>query len=139
MEKFAELIAILLEHSQRFTDFWNFQIVISLAVLGFVFSNGELTSNRRMKILISLIFVFVAAYSIFSLSVHQQREEMLWTALEARVSAESAQYTPEEIAYLDSLEPTDFKIKGGALLLANLAVIGAIWLSPKFEVHDPKT
>jgi len=25
MEKFAELISILLQHSQRFLNFWNFQ------------------------------------------------------------------------------------------------------------------
>ena len=86
MEQYAELIGVLLEHSQRFTDFWNFQIVISLAVLGFVFTNREIMSSRRMKFLVSLIFVFVAAYSIFSLSVHQRREVMLWNALEARVS-----------------------------------------------------
>jgi hypothetical protein len=136
MEKYAELISILLQHSQRFMDFWNFQIIVSLAVLGFVFSNGELMSRRRMKILVSLVFVFIAAYSVFSLSVHQQREVGLWTALEARVSAEPAQFTAEEIAYLDSLKPTDFKIKAGALLLANLAVIGAVWLSPKIEVRS---
>ena len=133
MEQYAELIAILLEHSQRFTDFWNFQIVISLAVLGFIFSTPATASNRWMKILLSLVFIFVAAYSVFSLSIHQRREVMLWNALEARVQAEPAQYMPEEVAYLKSLKPTSFNIKGGMLLLANLMVIAAIWINPKFE------
>ena len=34
MEKFGELISVLLEHSQRFIDFWNLQLVISSACWG---------------------------------------------------------------------------------------------------------
>ena len=41
MEKFGELIAILLEHSQRFIDFWNLQLVIALGVLGFSLATTE--------------------------------------------------------------------------------------------------
>jgi hypothetical protein len=66
-----------------------------------------------------------------TLSVHHQREVRLWTALEARVAAAPNQFIPEEIQYLDSLKPTSFVIKGGALVIADLLVILVMWMSPK--------
>jgi hypothetical protein len=133
MEKFGELISILLQHSQRFLDFWNFQIIIILAVLGFAFSNQEVMAKRSIRFLISLVFIFIAGFSAFSLSVHQGREEKLWTAIESRVAADPASFTPEETAYLDSLKPTKFSTKAGAILLADVFVIAAIWASPKLR------
>jgi hypothetical protein len=133
MEKYAELISILMEHSQRFLDFWNFQIIISLAMLGFIFSNPATMARRRIRLAVSLIFIGIAAFSIFSLSVHQVREESLWNALEVRVSSEADQYFLEEIAYLDALKPTAFPIKAGALAIADLVVVGAIWVVPALK------
>jgi len=133
MEKFGELIAVLLEHSQRFFDFWNFQILVSLAVLGFVLSNERLISKRRVRILITLVFLLIAGYSVFSLSVHQRREENLWAALESRVQAAPTQYTAEEITYLHSLKPTAFPIKAGALVFADFLVILVTWFSPTIK------
>jgi len=130
MEKFGELISVLLEHSQRFFDFWNFQILVSLAVLGFVLSNEALVSKRRVRILITLVFALIAAYSVFSLSVHQRREENLWEAIESRVQAAPTQYTKEEISYLQSLKPTAFPIKAGALVAADILVILVTWFTP---------
>jgi len=133
MEKFAELISILLQHSQRFLDFWNFQIIIILGVLGFAFSNQEAMAKRSVRLLISLVFIFIAGFSVFSLSVHQVREEKLWTAIESRVAADPASFTPEETAYLDSLKPTKFLTKVSPILLADAFVIAAIWVSPKLR------
>jgi hypothetical protein len=133
MEKFAELISILLQHSQRFLDFWNFQIIIILGVLGFAFANQEVIAKRSIRLLISLVFIFIAGFSVFSLSVHQGREEKLWTALESRVAADPASFMPEETAYLDSLKPTKFATKVSAILLADAFVIAAIWVSPKLR------
>ena len=133
MEKFAELISILLQHSQRFLDFWNFQIIISLGVLGFAFANQEIMAKRSIRVFFSVVFISVALFSVFSLSVHQEREEKLWTAIESRVAAEPTSFTPEETAYLDSLKPTKFSTKAGAILLADLFVIAAIWASPKLR------
>lgn len=133
MEKFAELIAILLEHSQRFIDFWNLQLVVALGVLGFSLTNPQIVSKKRIRLLLSGIFVAIAAFSVFSLSSHQERAEKLWTALEAHVAAAPSEFLPEEVAYLDSLEPTPFPIKAGALVTADVVVILAIWFSPKFK------
>ena len=131
MEKYAELISILLQHSQRFFDIWNFQIVVSLAVLGFVISNQELITKYRIRTHITIIFLLIAVFSVFTLSIHNQREILLWNALEARVTATPADFTPQEVAYLGSLKPTSFLIKGGALVLADLLVIAVTWLSPR--------
>jgi hypothetical protein len=130
MEKFASLISILLEHSQRFFEIWNFQIVVSLAVLGFVISNQELVSKRGIRMYITVIFLLIAVFSVFTLSVHNQREILLWNALESRVAAAPADFTSREVEYLHSLEPTSFLIKGGALVFADLLVILVTWMSP---------
>jgi len=131
MEKYAELISILLQHSQRFLDFWNIQILVALAVLGFVFSNLELVSRRPVRMIITLIFVFIAAFSVFSLSAHQQREEKLYAAIRYPATATPADFTPTDIAYLDSLKPTPFSTKAGALIIADALMIAVVWFSPK--------
>ena len=133
MEKYAELITILLQHSQRFFDIWNFQILISLAVIGFVLSNEGLVANQRVRVNITAVFVLIAIFSVYTLSVHNGREVLLWNALEARVAASPAQFTPEEKAYLQSLRPTAFVIKAGALVFADLLVILVTWTSPKMR------
>ncbi len=133
MEKFAELISVLLEHSQRFFDIWNLQLVIALGVLGFVLANQQIVSKRRVRLLLSAVFIAIAAFSVFSLSAHQNREETLWTALEARVAAAPGEFIPQEVAYIDSLKPTPFGIKAGALVAADLLVVLVIWFSPKLK------
>jgi uncharacterized membrane protein len=133
MEDFAGLISILLEHSQRFIDFWNLQLVIALGVLGFSLANPQVVARAPIRILISAIFIAIAAFSVFSLSSHQDRAERLWTALEARVAAAPAAFIPEEVAYLDSLEPTPFGIKAGAIVAADALVILIIWYMPKLK------
>ena len=133
MEQFSGLISILLEHSQRFFDIWNFQILISLAVIGFVLSNEGLMTKNMVRVNITIVFLLIAVFSVFTLSVHHQREVQLWKALEARVTAAPDQFSPEETQYLDSLKPTSFVIKGGALVIADLLVILVTWMSPKLQ------
>ena len=134
MEQYANMISILLTHSQRFFDVWNFQILISLAVIGFVLSNEGLVANNKVRINITAIFLLIAIFSVYTLSVHNQREVLLWNALEARVNSSPAQFMPEEITYFDSLKPTSFLIKAGALVLADLLVILVTWTSPKIRL-----
>ena len=133
MDKFSGLISVLLEHSQRFIDFWNLQLVIAIGVLGFALANPQIVSRSRVRLLICAIFIAMAAFSVFSLSVHQYRAELLWTAIEARVSASPAELIPQEVAYIDSLKPTPFGVKIGALLGADILILLAIWFSPKLK------
>lgn len=133
MENFSGLINILLEHSQRFIDFWNLQLVIALGVLGFSLTNSNVISRARVRILISAIFVAIAVFSVYSLSSHQDREEKLWTALEARVAAAPGEFIPEETAYIDSLKPTPFAIKAGAIVASDIVVVLIIWFLPKLK------
>jgi len=134
MEQFSGLISILLEHSQRFFDIWNFQILISLAVIGFVLSNEGLMAKNLVRVNITVVFLLIAIFSVFTLSVHHQREVQLWAVLEARVAAAPSQFTPEEVQYLHSLKPTPFFIKGGALVVADLLLILVTWASPKVRL-----
>ena len=133
MERFSGLISILLEHSQRFFDIWNFQILISLAVMGFVLSNEGLVANNKVRVNITAVFLLIAVFSVYTLSVHHQREVLLWNALEARVNATESQFLPEEIAYFDSLKPTSFAIKAGALVFADSLVVLVTWISPRVQ------
>jgi hypothetical protein len=138
MEIFGELIAVLLEHSQRFIDFWNLHLVVALGVLGFLLANPRVVTHRRIRLLISAIFIATAVFSIFSLSAHQERAEKLWAALRARVASSPGDFLPEETAYIDSLEPTPFPIKAGAIVAADAIVILIIWIFPYF-VREEKT
>ena len=134
MEKFGDLINVLLQHSsQRFIDFWNLQLVIVLGALGFSLANPEIVSKVRVRVLISLVLVGIAAFGLFSLSAHQVRAEKLWAALEARVVAAPGEFLPEEAAYIDSLKPTSFAVKAGAIVAADVLVILVIWFSPKIK------
>lgn len=136
MENFGEIITVLVGHSQRFIDFWNLQIVVSLGVLGFSLANPQIIAHRRVRWLLSAIFIAIAGFSVFSLSAHQDRAEKLWTALEARIAASPGVFLPEEIAYIDSLKPTPFTIKAGALVAANLIVILVIWFIPSYTKEE---
>src|SRR5512138_1556284 len=133
MESLSGLISVLLEHSQRFIDFWNLQLVIALGVLGFSLANSQVVSKVRVRALLSMIFAAIAAFSVFSLSTHQEREEKLWAALEARVAAAPTEFIPEDVAYLDSLRPTAFVTKAGAIVAADALVILVIWFMPKIK------
>jgi len=133
MDRFGELINVLLEHSsQRFIDFWNLQLVVVLGVLGFSLANPEIVSKMSVRIIIVLIFIGIAGFGVFTLSSHQERAKKLWGALEARITTVPNEFFPEEIAYIDSLKPTPFPIKAGALIVADVIVILVIWFIPKF-------
>jgi hypothetical protein len=136
MEQYANTISILLQHSQRFFDIWNFQILISLAVIGFVLSNEGLVASNKVRVNITVVFLLIAIFSVYTLSVHNQREVLIWNALEARVSASPGQFLPEEIVYFDALKPTSFVIKAGAMVVADLLVVLITWISPKVRKED---
>lgn len=133
MEILGELISVLLEHSHQFIEFWNLQLVIALGVLGFTLANPNVISKVRIRMVISIVFIAIAAFSVFSLASHQERAEKLWTALEARISAEPGSFIPEEVAYIDSLEPTPFAIKAGAIVAADIMVILVVWFGSKLK------
>ena len=130
MEKFASLISILLEHSQRFFEIWNFQIVVSVAAVGFVLSNEGLMARNRVRVNVTIVFLLIALFSVYTLSVHNEREILLWSAIQSRVEADSIQLTPAETQYLESLRPTSFLRKAAALVFADLLVIAVTWVSP---------
>ena len=136
MELYAGLISILLQHGQRFFEIWNFQIIISVAVIGFVLSNEGLAAKDRVRVHITIVFLMIAIFSVYTLSVHQQREVELWNALEARVAAAPGQLLPEEMDYLQALKPTPFVIKAGALVVADVLVILITWMSPRVRRDD---
>ncbi len=136
METYAGLISILLQHSQRFFEIWNFQIIITIAVIGFVLSNDGLAAKSRVRINITNVFLMIAIFSVYTLSVHQQREVQLWNSLQARVAAAPGELLPEELDYLQALKPTPFVIKGGALVIANVLVILITWMSPRVRRDD---
>ena len=133
MESFTGLINILLQHGQRFFEIWNFQIIVAVAVIGFVMSNEGLVAKDRVRIHITIVFLMIAIFSVYTESVHHQRETLLWNALEARVAAAPGQFTLEEVNYLNSLKPARFVIKAGALVIVDLLVIAITWISPRMK------
>lgn len=130
MEQYTSSISLLLQHGQRFFEIMNFQIIIAVAVIGFVMSNEGRTAKDRVRMNITIVFLMLAMFSVYTESIHHQREMLLWNALEAHVAAAPDHFLPAEVDYIDLLKPTSFYIKAGALIFADLLVIAITWISP---------
>ena len=133
MEQYTNSIALLLQHGQRFFEIWNFQIIIAVAAVGFIMSHEGLTANSRVRVNITIVFVLIAIFSVFTLFVHHERETLLWTAIQSRIAADSIQLTSAELEYIEALKPTDFLRKAAALVTADLIVVAITWLSPRLR------
>lgn len=133
MEQYTNSISLLLQHGQRFFEIWNFQIIIAVAAVGFIMSNEGLTAMPRVRVNITVVFLLIAIFSVYTLSVHHDREALLWHAIQSRIERDSIQLTPAERQYIESLRPTDFMRKAAALVAADLIVIAITWLSPRMR------
>jgi hypothetical protein len=133
MEQYTNSVSLLLQHGQRFFEIWNFQIVIAVAAIGFIMSHDGLTAKNKVRVNITIVFLMIAIFSIYTESIHHQRETLMWNALEAHVAASPNQFLPEEVNYIDSLKPTPLAYKAGALVIADLLVIAITWLSPRMR------
>jgi hypothetical protein len=131
MDRYSQMISILIQHSQRFLDFWNYQIVISLAALGFIFSNPGMMSRRSVRLFISATFLMMAVFTVYFLYVNERREEKMFAAIQSHVAASPADFTKADIDYIESLKPTPFAGKAGVLVFADFIIIAAVWVSPK--------
>jgi hypothetical protein len=135
MQAYAELITILQGHAQRYFEIWNFQIVVAVAVVSFVMTREGLAARDRVRMNITMVFLLMAVFSVYTLSIHHNHESLLWNAIRSRVLENPDQFTPAEIAYLDSLEPLSFLRKAAALVFVDALVIAVTWLSPKTRVE----
>jgi hypothetical protein len=133
MEQYTNSIALLLQHGQRFFEIWNFQIIIAVAAVGFIMSHEGLTANSRVRVNITIVFGLIAIFSVYTLSIHHEREVLLWNAIQSRIDSDSIQLVPAEIEYLEALKPTDFLRKAAALVTADLIVVVITWLSPRLR------
>jgi hypothetical protein len=133
MEQFTNSISLLLQHGQRFFEIWNFQIIIAVAAVGFIMSHEGLTARDRVRVNITVVFLLIALFSVYTLSVHHERELLLWNAIQSRINSASIPLTSAERAYIAALEPTDFLRKAAALVAADLIVIAIAWLSPRMR------
>lgn len=135
MEQYTNSISLLLQHGQRFFEIWNFQIIIAVAAVGFIMSNEGLTARNRVRVNITIVFVLIAIFSVYTLSVHHERELLIWNAIQSRIDTGSIQLTPAEFEYIDSLKPTSFLQKAAALIAADLLVIAITWISPRMRME----
>ena len=133
MEQYTNSISLLLQHGQRFFEIWNFQIIIAVAAVGFIMSNEGLTAKNRVRVNITIVFLLIAMFSVYTLSVHHEREVLIWNAIQSRIERDSVQLNPSELQYIDALKPTDFLRKASALMAADLLVIAITWISPRMR------
>jgi hypothetical protein len=133
MEQYTNSISLLLEHGQRFFEIWNFQVIIAVAAVGFIMSNEGLTAKDRVRVNITIVFILIAVFSVYTLSVHHERETLIWNAIQSRIERDEIPLTDAEIEYIESLEPTDFFRKAAALAAADLLVIAITWISPRMR------
>ena len=139
MEQYTNSISLLLQHGQRFFEIWNFQIIIAVAAVGFIMSNEGLTAKPRVRVNLTIVFALMALFSVYTLSVHHERETLLWNAIQSRIERDSVQLTSSEIQYVAALQPTDFMRKAAALVTADLIVIAITWLSPRMREGSQET
>ena len=130
MEQFTNSISLLLHHAERFFEIWNFQIIIAVTAVGFILSHEGLTARSRVRVNITIVFLLIAIFSVYTLSVHHERETLLWNAIQSRIERDALPLTLAESQYIDSLKPTDFLRKAAALVAADLIVIAITWMSP---------
>jgi hypothetical protein len=133
MEQYTNSISLLLQHGQRFFEIWNFQIILAVAAVGFIMSNEGLTAKSRVRVNLTIVFLLIAFFSVYTLSVHHEREVLLWNAIQSRIDRDSVQLTSSEIQYIELLKPTSFLRKAAALVTADLIVIAITWLSPRMR------
>jgi hypothetical protein len=95
-----------------------------------VFSNPEAVSTGFSGSPLRWYCVY-RLFSAFSLSVHQERQEKLFSAIESRFMLMSDEFTTQELEYIDTLKPTSYWLKIGALVLADMFVIAVIWINPR--------
>lgn len=131
MQAYAELIAILQGHAQRYFEIWNFQIVVAVAVVSFVMTRQGLAAKDRVRMNITVVFLLMAVFSVYTLSIHHNHETLLWNAIQSRIARDSVELTPFEIQYLEALKPLSFLRKAAALVFVDALVIAVTWLSPK--------
>jgi hypothetical protein len=133
MEQYTNSITLLLQHGERFFEVWNFQIIIAVAAVGFIMSHEGLTAKDRVRVNITIVFLLIAIFSVYTLSVHHEREILLWNAIQSRINASSFPLTSAELQYIETLKPTDFLRKAAALVAADLIVIVMTWISPRMR------
>jgi hypothetical protein len=131
MEQYTNSIALLLQHGGRFFEIWNFQIIIAIAAVGFIMSHEGLTAKNRVRVHITVVFLLIAVFSVYVLSIHHEREVLMWDAIQSRIAQNATQLTPSEIEYVESLRPTSFLRQAAALVVADLLVIAITWISPR--------
>jgi hypothetical protein len=131
MERYTNSIALLLQHGGRFFEIWNFQIIIAVAAVGFIMSHEGLTAKNRVRVHITVLFLLIAIFSVYVLSIHHGREVLMWNAIQSRIAQDSVQLTPAEMQYLESLKPTSFLRQAAALVATDLLVIAIAWISPR--------
>jgi hypothetical protein len=131
MEQYTNSIALLLQHGGRFFEIWNFQILIAVAAVGFIMSHEGLTAKDRVRVHITVVFLLIAIFSVYVLSIHHGREVLLWNAIQSRIAQDSVQLTPAEVQYFESLKPTSFLRQAAALVATDLLVIAITWISPR--------
>ena len=135
MEQYTNSISLLLQHGQRFFEIWNFQIVLAVAAVGFILSNEGLAARNRVRLNITIVFILIAIFSVYTLSVHHERETLIWNAIQSRMERDATLLTPAEIQYMDALKPTSFLQKAAALIATDLLVIAITWISPRMRAE----
>lgn len=136
MEQYTDSISLLLQHAERFFEIWNFQVLIAVAAVGFIMSNEGLTAKNRVRVNITIVFLLITVFSVYTLSIHHERETLIWNAIQSRIEKNETPLTSAELEYIEALKPRDFFRKSAALVVANLIVIGITWISPRLKQLD---
>ena len=79
MDTAYEWIKLLSSHTQRMATLWNFQIVVSIGIIGFVMTDIPLKSQKIINLLLlTILFIAFAVYNGISIKTTQERRNFAW-------------------------------------------------------------
>lgn len=147
-----EEINLLLDHTQRLGDLWNFQIVVSASVIGLLMTDIAFKSQKRMALKLSVLTILFFAFAIYNgdaIKRSEQRRHLMWTVvrmqsseslgapnrcpLESRSKGdenELATLVRNKWRYICELGPDPVWVTVVALLVFDVIIVVSIWIIP---------
>jgi hypothetical protein len=126
-----DLLPIIFERSNAMQRFWNFLIVVTFGLLGFVTTARATAGHTSVKVMLTIGYVVFAAVNLDALLFVTQQRTILVAALPKLPSDGLLKDLNEKFLYAPNVLSPPFL---GSVITVHLVVdafvVGAIWLFP---------
>jgi hypothetical protein len=123
-----DLLTLVFERSAAVQTFWNFYIVVTLGLLGFLASAQTACARSPVQAVLTVVFVGFAVSNLLALLEVNRQLSALATAADAKVGeGPLGQLKAERL-----LHPSPLWAIGAFHLLGDVIAGGAIWIIPRY-------